>query len=620
MMKQVMALVLTLCMLLTLMAGCGSQTASSAAAESSRAEEASEVAAPVDESAEGPDDTEEAEEVEEAPADDEADSADEAPAEAEALDFTASNAAMDFTAYKEMLKELTTELPITEDNVTISYFFGFEGTTLNYIPGGTMEDHQVWKWLRENTGVNIDLKVVNRTQETDQFNLMVASGDYTDLVPAGDYISGVEAAYEEDIFIDLGDYLEENMPNYWKIINSDQKLLGDVRDGDKFLAVYSVKDQVVTPGGVGTFIRMDWLEDLGMDVPQTYNELTEVLTAFKNEKGASEPMALFNTVSMQNGVLMGGFGSMAELSSNGMGGDFNSAFYQEDGNVIYGATAEGTRKYLSWLHELYEEGLIDFEAMQNRETNPFSDWNAGRASNGTNGYIFTNQPFGGEYGKMSEDPNINWWPVPDVAETAGAHIPFYEEVSLVSMSSIAVTSNCDEVETALQFLDYGYSYEGSLLYNFGFQKGSGEGQVETWDYGADGEPEFDEAALLSVAEATNIASGVICTKDLAGVVFDDRLSFSFGERELACFDAWSTNKSADNILGSATVLTAEENTEASTIYSDIITYVGTAVLQFINGDLDVDGGDWDNYISTVESMNIDGLTEIIQGAYDRAHD
>ena len=172
----------------------------------------------------------------------------------------------------------------------------------------------------------------------------------------------------------------------------------------------------------------------------------------------------------------------------------------------------------------------------------------------------------------------------------------------------------------MRFLDYGYSYEGSLLYNFGFQKGSGEGQVETWDYGANGEPEFDEAALLSVAEATNIASGVICTKDLAGVVFDDRLSFSFGERELACFDAWSTNKSADNILGSATVLTAEENTEASTIYSDIITYVGTAVLQFINGDLDVDGGDWDNYISTVESMNIDGLTEIIQGAYDRAHD
>ena len=122
-----------------------------------------------------------------------------------------------------------------------------------------------------------------------------------------------------------------------------------------------------------------------------------------------------------------------------------------------------------------------------------------------------------------------------------------------------------------------------------------------------------------MAEATNIASGVVCTKDLAGVVFDRRLSFSFGERELACFEAWSTNKSADNILGSSTTLNAEENTEAAAIYSDIITYVGTAALQFINGDLDVDGADWDNYVSTIEGMNIGELTEIIQGAYDRAN-
>ena len=85
--------------------------------------------------------------------------------------------------------------------------------------------------------------------------------------------------------------------------------------------------------------------------------------------------------------------------------------------------------------------------------------------------------------------------------------------------------------------------------------------LETWDYDENGEPLFDEAALMDVAEATNIASGVIATKDLAGIVYDTRLSFSFGERENACFDAWSTNKNANNILGSATTLTAEENTD-----------------------------------------------------------
>ena len=41
---------------------------------------------------------------------------------------------------------------------------------------------------------------------------------------------------------------------------------------------------------------------------------------------------------------------------------------------------------------------------------------------------------------------------------------------------------------------------------------------------------------------------------------------------------------------------------------------------FTNGDLDVDGKDWDDYVARIDGMNIDGLTEIIQTAYDRAHE
>ena len=608
--NRLLALLLIAAMAMTLLAGCGGTSGSAAsepAAQSVESAASAESEAPTEEPAPAPEPETSA--VEEA-------SLVEEPSEG---DFTASNAAMDFDGYREMLKGLTTALPITEEPVTISYFMGFEGSTLNYIDGGTLDNHQVWSWLRENTGVTVDLRVVDKSQETDQFNLMIASGDYTDLFPAADYAAGLEAAMEEEIVTDLTDLIEENMPNYWTIVNSDQNLLAQVKDADRFLGIYSVKDQMANPSGQGAFIRMDWLEDLGMDVPQTYDQLTEVLRAFKTEKGATEALALPNTVNVNNGVLMGGFGSLAELSANGMGVDYGASFYQEDGEVVYGATAEGTRKYLSWLNELFSEGLISMDNMQAREMNPFSQYNAGMAADGTNGYMFNMQPFGGMYNAMSADPNCNWWPVQDVAETAGQTIPFYEEVSLIDMTSLAVSTQCDNVEVALQFLDYGYSYEGSLLYNFGFQKGSGH-DVETWDYDGDGEPVFDGDALKTVAESTNIASGVISTKDLAGVVFDKRLSFEFGERELSCFEAWSTNKTTENLLGSKTVLNAEESTEASAIYSDILTYVATSALQFINGDMDVnDDAVWDSYVKNIEDMGIEDLTEIIQGAYDRAN-
>lgn len=87
----------------------------------------------------------------------------------------------------------------------------------------------------------------------------------------------------------------------------------------------------------------------------------------------------------------------------------------------------------------------------------------------------------------------------------------------------------------LKFLDYGYSYAGSLLYNFGYQKGSGH-EIESWDFNAEGRPEFDPA-VFEQFDATAIGSSVLATKDLGGVIVDTRLAFEFGERENACFDA-----------------------------------------------------------------------------------
>ena len=61
-------------------------------------------------------------------------------------------------------------------------------------------------------------------------------------------------------------------------------------------------------------------------------------------------------------------------------------------------------------------------------------------------------------------------------------------------------------------------------------------------------------------------------------------------------------------------------TEASAIYSDIITYVGTSALQFINGDLDIDDDAvWESYVADIEGMGIADLTAIVQTAYDRVN-
>ena len=612
--KKLLALLLVLSVICTLLTGCGGAQTSSAPAGSSAQETAGAAPEAPSEKTEAP--------APAAPGSSEESAAPE-EAEPETMDFTESNAAMDFTGFQEMLKTLTTELPVVDQPETLTYFFGYESSVLNYLPGGELQNHQIWSALEDLTGVHVEMTIVDSSTATDKLNLMLASGDFTDLMNMSSYTSGVDAAYEQEIILDLGDQLEANMPNYWTIIHSDQKLLGEVQDSGKFLAIYPIKDEVANPQDMGPFVRMDWLEDLNMEVPTTYDELTKVLEAFKSEKNCAEPMSLYNTVSMNDGLLMGGFGSMAELSTNGLSGNALNGYYQEDGHVIYGATADGTRKFLSWLHMLYEKGLIDFENMQNRMINPFGELTAVACAQGDTGYMFSNQPFGGNYSVMAAsdygDPGCNWWPVQDVGETPGQEIPFFEEVTLVDniATILCVSTQCENVETALKFLDYGYSYAGSLLYNFGYQKGSGH-EIESWDFNAEGRPEFDPAVFEQFG-ATAIGSSVLATKDLGGVIVDTRLAFEFGDRENACFDAWKTNKRPANILGSATQFTAEEGQEAAGIYSDILTHVSTSVLQFINGDLDVDDDSvWKGYVSEIEAMDLGRLTEIVQTAYDRA--
>lgn len=523
-----------------------------------------------------------------------------------------SSGDLDFTAHKELLKSLKTQLPITTEDVTLTYWIAFETAMLKYIEDSDLNNHPIFKNMKDLTGVHIELIMNDRNTFQEKFNLMIASGNWADFWAAENYTAGVSNAYEEGLILDLTDLIAEYAPNYTTIINSDSDIKSGVTTEDGLLLnFYNIKDEVATPTARGTFIRQDWLDDLNMTVPTTYDELHDVLTAFKVEKGAEEPMLMYNTIVPDlDGLLIGGYGTNAVLSDQTMG-DAIKGYYQVDGTVLYGATQEGTREFLRMLNQFKNEGLINFENMLKREGNPFADITAGYAANGVTGYFHNNQPFGGVYGGMSQDPNINFWPVQDVAETSGQIIPFFEEITLVALpSSLCISSTCAYPEIAVSWCDYWYSYDGYLLANYG-QQGV------DWDFDENGVPQYNPDVLAQY-ETVNLAFSSFTTRDLPYVQADNRLAFSFDDRENACFEAWSTNKNNDCIIGSKCVFNIEETTAAANIYGDILTYVSTSALQFINGDLSLDS-DWDNYVATIEGMNLSGLTALVQSAYDRAY-
>ena len=583
-MKKLFSILLLAAMLISMMAGCGGDT--KPAEESAQPEESAAVEAPVEEPAAEEPAVENEEEVEE-------------PA---VMDGT-----LDFAAHKELIKSLTAEFPIA-DGEELSIWLAYETSSLQYVEDSDMQNILCYKLLEELTGVHLDMIIADMATSSEKFNIMAASGDYPDLLPGSSYTTGVDSAINDELIIELTDVIAEFCPNLQTLIDSDPDLAYAIKTNEGRIGSFPrINDGNTTPGNAGAFMRMDWLEALDMEVPATYDELEEVLVAFKTEFGATEPLMLGDSILPQGGLLTAGYDFTATVAS-GMT-SATSGFYQIDGELVYGALTENFKEFTKMLSDWYAQGLIN-ENCLSRATNPFSSAIIDPVLNGQTGMFYSNQPFGDNYNAMDTTGTINFYPVRDVAKTADQQMHFGESVQFLASGDMSISTCCEDIELAARYLDSLYSYDCYLILNYGEQGVS-------WDFNEEGEPQFLQSGLDQYV-STNIATAVWTTQSLPVVYAESRLHFTFGEGAKAAFEVWGTNKDNAYGISSKFSLNSEESEEASTISTDIITYISENYWKFITGEVDIDAA-WDGYVETINTMGYERLYEIVQGAYDRLY-
>lgn len=122
------------------------------------------------------------------------------------------------------------------------------------------------------------------TVGAEQFSLMVASNDLTDIVVqfATYYTPGFDNAIEEDLVVDLNEYLD-SAPIYKQMLDTDPALVSYLSTENGHLgAFYTIlSDFAWVKESVA--IRGDWLDELELEMPVTYDDYFEVLSAFKSE-------------------------------------------------------------------------------------------------------------------------------------------------------------------------------------------------------------------------------------------------------------------------------------------------------------------------------------------------
>ena len=104
----------------------------------------------------------------------------------------------------------------------------------------------------------------------------------------------------------------------------------------------------------GIYVRQDWLDKLGLEIPTTWEELYEVAKAFTEQ----DPDG--NGVADTYGLTGDTIGNMRYFFS-ALGHTNMNWVKQEDGTWIHGALMDDNVVCLEWLRKMYEGGYIDPE-------------------------------------------------------------------------------------------------------------------------------------------------------------------------------------------------------------------------------------------------------------------
>lgn len=503
----------------------------------------------------------------------------------------------DASAQENMLPESIPYPMVTDGSQSINVWQAIPPHLAPYLEN--VADSAAYRAAAEATGIEM-ITLATSSDAMEQLQLMFAAGstgDYDAIVGASDAYGSADGAVEDGVLLDISDYVEEYMPDYYRFLQSDEevrKLL--TTDGGAMVDIAG-RGTGGRPQGFG--IRKDWLDKSNLEIPKTYDDLYEVLTVFKNEYHASEPLLMYSTGFLDNDFLCAGMG----MTQDG--------YYVEDGTVKFSYLEDSFKEYCQLINQWYTEGLMSRDFISNTQGAGIS-YDA-QMLDGSAGVFMTGVDiFSTGSAQMAADPDWEAVPMADMTRTGVETItvgntPNRDPVS--NRWNVTTGVEADRLPYVLGFINWFFTEEGSLACNFGIE---GEG----FEYDESGEPRLTELVTNNPEGLGAFISEAIYLNWGAPFSLDERYYDSIydNDTQASATDIWNSNRNnSQQYHGS---LTSEESATYSGIYSDISTYIASMTVSFMTGSEDIDE-QWESFVDTVESMNIDACIQLKQAAYDR---
>lgn len=330
--------------------------------------------------------------------------------------------------------------------------------------------------LQEETGIHIDWNTMSESL-SEQVNIRIAGGDLPDAFIGVGFSNYDISRYGDDgTFIDLTPYLtEEYMPNLTKILEENPDIRKAITMDDGYIYGLPAGERMGA-AGIGaeedysifsipqySMINKAWLDDLGLEVPTTLDELHTALKAFKdndmsvkyygNAPGSTIPMSTgFDQWCWGQNIFYAGFGF-----TNWPNDVCNDLVLRDDGKVEFICTTDNYRDALTYFHDWYAEGLMDVEMFSQDDTQLISKCSQGYVGVSTWWYI---EELMGDYAK-----DYVFLPILDGPD--GTHNVTLRTGGPTNSGQLNITKACKSPANLLKFFDRWYEPEIVMQLHYG---------------------------------------------------------------------------------------------------------------------------------------------------------
>ena len=491
-----------------------------------------------------------------------------------------------------------TGYPIVDEKLTIKVMAPNWNNTKEYNEKSLVQE------LEEKTNIHVEWQYFTG-DASEKLSLAFASKEnIPDVFLMADMPANTIDKYGKDgLIIPVEDLIDKYAPNIKAAMNEDLdgKRMATSRDGHMYTVPSMYRSPAEKIRGI-SFINRDWLDQVGMEVPTTTDELYEVLKAFKgkdlNGNGTQDevPLLLYwdnNTSGVAS--LFGPWGISSAYTGAGGSADAGP-FFVKNGKVIVSNMQDEYKEAVKYFNKLFTEGLINKDAFTGERTNI-------EARQKADPYVagMTNMWSAGSAGDLNRSVE-NYSVVPPLKGPNGEQNVFKPVFGVFANNYIS--GNAKAPEAIIRWMDATADPETSYLWNNGPLGRNVE--MQDGKYAKLQKPADKDAVWWGAEHFQFPVMG------LTERWFNENVSFTTPS------DKYKIDNN-ETYLPFATMMTVEhlkyteeQRKTLEAVLPQIIDYSKQKEAEWItNGNIDAE---WDAHLKQLQSMRIEEIQKIMQEA------